>query len=191
MENLEALLTKIRHDGVEAAQAEAAKIVANAKKEAADTAARAKAEAEALVQQAKLEAARSAQGAEAAIRQAARDVLLKLEQDVSALFKRTLGGTIDASLAAGPLVEKLVADAVTAYIKNGPVEVVAAPKLAQALKTALVKQKDVTVLTDPLTGAGFHIRLDGGRVEHDFTSASVTDALTELLRPQLAELLKE
>lgn len=189
MENLEALLNKIRSEGVEAAKAEAAEIVAKAKAEAEGIVAKAKAEAAAAEAKAKAEAERAAQGAEATIRQAARDVLLKLGQDVTALLERTLGGAVDEALKPGPLVERLATEAVAAYLKGGAAEVVAAPELAAALKARLAAQGEVTVVTDPQMGTGFRVRLSGGRVEHDFTGDSVTAALAALLRPQLAELL--
>lgn len=191
MENLDALLTKIRNDGVEPAKAEAAAIVAAARKEAEELLAKAKTEAAAVEAKAKVDAERLAQGAEATIRQAARDVVLKLEQDVTALFERTLGGEVSAAMAPGPMVEKLVKEAVEAYLKDGEVAVVAGPELAAALKGKLAAAGQVTVVTNALLGTGFQVRLAKGRVEHDFTGAAVTDALAALLRPQLAKLLKD
>lgn len=191
MENLDALLNKIRSEGVETAKAEAEAMLAKAKAEAAAIVAAAKTEAEAVTAAAKAEAERAAQGAEATIRQAARDVLLKLGQDITALLERTLGGAVDESLKAAPMVEKLVTEAVTAYIKGGTAQVVAAPDTAKALKAKLAAQKEVTVVTDAQMGTGFRVKLAGGRVEHDFTGAAVTDALAALLRPQLAQLLKD
>ena len=191
MENLDALLNKIRSEGVDAAKVEADAILAKAKADAEAMISSAKKEADATIATAKAEAERAAQGAEATIRQAARDVLLKLGQDITALLERTLGGAVDDALKAGPLVEKLVADAVTAYIKDGAVEVATAPDVVKALKAKLAAQQDVTVVTDAQMGTGFRVKLAGGRVEHDFTGASVTEALAALLRPQLAELLKD
>lgn len=191
MENLDALLNKIRSEGVDSAKAEADAILTSARKEADAIVAKAKAEAAAAEAKAKEEAARLAQGAEATIRQAARDVLLKLEQDITKLLEKTLGGAVNDTLKAGALVEKLVADAVSTYIKTGEVSVAAAPELVPALKQALAKQGDVTVETDAQMGTGFRVRLAGGRVEHDFSGDSVTAALSALLRPQLAQLLKD
>ena len=191
MENLDALLNKIRSEGVDAAKAEADTLLATAKAEAAAIVAEAKKTADMMVATAKAEAERAAQGAEATIRQAARDVLLKLGQDITALLERTLGGAVDESLKAAPLVEQLVKDALAAYLKDGTAEVVTAPDIAKALKTALAKQKEVTVVTDAQMGTGFRVKLAGGRIEHDFTGASVTEALAALLRPQLAQLLKD
>ena len=190
MENLDALLNKIRSEGVDAAKAEATDIVAKAKAEAADIVAKAKAEAADTVAKAKTEAERAAQGAEATIRQAARDVLLKLGQDVTALLERTLGGAVDEALKPGPLVERLIAEAVETYFKDGVGEVTVGPELAAALKATLATKGEATVVTDPQMGTGFRIRLAGGRVEHDFSGEAVTASLAGLLRPQLAELLK-
>ena len=189
MENLDALLEKIRTDGVEAAKREAAEIVAKAQKEAAETLAKAKAEAQAERDRAKVDAECLAQGAEATIRQAARDVLLKLGQDVEALFERTLGGAVDEALAQGRSVEALAEAAVKAYLKDGEVTLEAAPGRAEALKARLAKQGGATVVTNAQMGTGFKVRLDGGRVEHDFSGEAVREALAALLRPQLAKLL--
>ena len=90
-EELQNLLEKIKRDGVDKANAEAAAIVAKAKsdaesivKEAETKAAAAKAAAEA---EAKAEAVR----AEETIRQAARDTVLKVGQSVTAMLEKGLG----------------------------------------------------------------------------------------------------
>lgn len=191
MENLDALLDKIRSEGVDTAKREAAEIVAKAKDEAAKIVTKAKDEAAAETARAKADAERFAAGAEATIRQAARDVLLKLGQDVSALLERTLGGAVDETLAKDDVVGKLAEEAVAAYLKTGEATVVCAPGLAEALKARLAKRGTVTVVTDAQMGTGFKVRLDGGRVEHDFSGEAVREALAALLRPQLAKLLGE
>ncbi|MDO5462849.1 MAG: hypothetical protein Q4F99_05135, partial [bacterium] len=166
-------------------------IVAKAKAEAADIVAKAKAEATAMTNQAQADAQRMATGAEATIRQAARDVLLKLGQDVTALLEQTLGGAVDETLKTPAVIEKVVVDAIAAYQGSGEVTIAAGDKVVAALKAKLAAQKDVTVVTDAQIGSGFRVRLSGGRVEHDFTGESVTAALAALLRPQLAKLLKD
>ena len=192
MENLDALLNKIKREGVEAAQSQADALLAKARQEAEAIVAKAQAEADATVAKAQAEANRLAQGAQATIRQAARDVQLKLAQDISALLERTLGGAVEAALSAQPLVEALVKEAVETYLRKGSTASVVVPeKLLGALKASLAKQGDVTLVTDAQMGSGFRIRLANGRVEHDFSGEAVTAALAELLRPQLAALLKD
>ncbi len=191
MENLDALLVKIRTEGVDKARAEADAIVAQARKDAEKIVATARSEAEQCKAQAQADADRFQQGAEATLRQAARDVRMKLEQDITSLLERTLGGEVDATLEAGAIVGKLVEEAVETYLREGAVTVAAAPKLAEALKARLAQKGEVTVVTDAQMGTGFRVLLKGGRVEHDFTGEAVTQALTALLRPQLAKLLKD
>ena len=191
MENLDALLVKIRTEGVDKARAEADAIVAQARKDAEKIVATARSEAEQCKAQAQADADRFQQGAEATLRQAARDVRMKLEQDITSLLERTLGGEVDATLEAGAIVGKLVEEAVETYLRDGAVTVAVAPKLAEALKARLAQKGEVTVVTDAQMGTGFRVLLKGGRVEHDFTGEAVTQALTALLRPQLAKLLKD
>ena len=191
MENLDALLVKIRTEGVDKARAEADAIVAQARKDAEKIVATARSEADQCKAQAQADADRFQQGAEATLRQAARDVRMKLEQDITSLLERTLGGEVDATLEAGAIVGKLVEEAVETYLRDGAVTVAAAPKLAEALKARLAQKGEVTVVTDAQMGTGFRVLLKGGRVEHDFTGEAVTQALTALLRPQLAKLLKD
>ena len=64
-------------------------------------------------------------------------------------------------------------------------------KLAAALKAQLAADaaKGVKVVLDPTVGSGFSIRLDGGRVEHDFSEAAISAAIAKRLRPALAALL--
>ena len=49
--------------------------------------------------------------------------------------------------------------------------------------------KSFTLTTDPALGAGFTVKLDGGRVEHDFTAETISTELAKRLRPDLAKLL--
>ena len=51
-------------------------------------------------------------------------------------------------------------------------------------------QGGVKVVADETTGAGFTVKLDNGRVEHDFTDAAIAGALAQRLRADLAALLK-
>ena len=47
----------------------------------------------------------------------------------------------------------------------------------------------VKVVLDESVGTGFSIRLDGGRVEHDFSESAIVAALAKRLRPDLAKLV--
>lgn len=188
MEDLQGLLEKINRDGVEKANAEAARIVGDAEAKAAAIVK----EAEAAAAQAKASAEKAAADYQAraaeTVKQAARDVVLGVKEAVTALLEKLLAQDVDAALADGKTATELVAAAIRDL--TGPGEIVAGAKLAAALKAQAAALKDFTVVTDDAIGTGFAVRLDGGRVEHAFTGEVIAAELAKRLRPDLAALLK-
>ena len=190
-EELQNLLEKIKRDGVDKANAEAAAIVNKAKAEAAAIVKDAQAQAEAAKAAAKTQADQDAARAAETIRQAARDTVLKVESAVTTLLSALLTKSVDTALADPAVAAPLAAEAVKALVKgDAAAEVAANGKLVEALRAQLAAQANIKVVLDEATQAGFTVKLDGGRVEHDFTGAVVTDALASRLRPDLAKLLK-
>ena len=190
-EELQQLLEKIQRDGVDKANAEAAAIVAKAKEEADALVKKAQEDADAAEAKGKADAEAYAERAKETISQAARDTVLKVKQDVMELLKKLLLQNVTAALAteAVPLAAAAVRELVTG---SATAEIAAAPKLVDALRAQLAAQAQggVKVVSDETTGAGFTVRLDNGRVEHDFTDAAIADALAQRLRADLAALLK-
>lgn len=188
-ENLQSLLEKINRDGVEKAQAEADRIIGEAKvkaaaivKEAQEVAARAQAEAD-------KSAAEYASRAEATICQAARDTVLSVEGAVTRLLERVLTKDVDLALADEKTALALVSDAIKAVAGEAEVAVAGA-KLASALKAQLAAQRTIQVTLDETLGTGFSVKLDGGRVEHTFTGDAISAELAKRLRADLAKLVK-
>ncbi|MDY5695914.1 MAG: hypothetical protein SPK75_06025 [Victivallales bacterium] len=188
MEDLQGLLERINREGVEKANAESARIVAEARakaseivKEAETAAARAKAAAE------KAAADYQARAAET-VKQAARDVVLGVRESVTALLENLLAKDVDAALSDEKTVMALVSTAIQDL--TGPGEIVAGAKLASALKAQASALGDFTLVTDETLGTGFSVRLDAGRVEHAYTGEVIAAELAKRLRPDLAALLK-
>ena len=190
-EELQQLLEKIQRDGVDKANAEAAAIVAKAKAEADAIVKKAQEDAAAAEAKGKADAEADAARAKETISQAARDTVLKVKQDVMELLKKLLLQNVTAALAteAVPLAAAAVRELVTG---SATAEIAAAPKLVDALRAQLAQQAQsgVKVVADETTGTGFTVRLDNGRVEHDFTDAAISEALAQRLRADLAALLK-
>ena len=189
MEELQSILEKINREGVEKAEAEAARIVGAAKKEAdallrdaREAASKAKADAE-------RDSADASRRAEETIRQAARDVVITVRDAVTAILEKLLAKDVDAALADDATAAGLAAEAIRELA--GPGEISAGPRLADALKAQLASKGDFTVVMDKDAGTGFRVRLDGGRVEHDFTGEVVARELSKRLRPDLAKLLRD
>lgn len=189
-EELQQLLEKIQHDGVEKANAEAAAIISKAKAEAEACKKAAAEEAAAATAKAEAEAKASAERAEKTIQQAARDTIREVKNALDALFENLLTKNVNAALSTPGEAAKIALDAIRS-LNADDAEVAANEKLAAALKAQLAADaaKGVKVVLDPSVGSGFSIRLDGGRVEYDFSEAAISAAIAKRLRPALAALL--
>ena len=189
-EELQQLLEKIQRDGVDKANAEAAAIVAKAKAEADALVKKAKEDAAAAEAKGKADAEAYAARAKETISQAARDTVLKVKEDVTKLLTKLLAQDVTAALANEAV--PLAAAAVKELVTGSDAEVAISPKFVDALRAQLAAQAQdgVKVVADEMTGAGFTVKLDNGRVEHDFTDAAIANALAQHLRADLAALLK-
>ena len=189
-EELQQLLEKIQRDGVDKANAEAAATVAKAKAEADTIVKKAQEDAAAAEAKGKADAEAYAARARETISQAARDTVLKVKEDVTKLLTQLLAQDVSAALATEAV--PLAAAAVKELVTGSGAEVAASAKLVDALRAQLAAQAQngVKVVADEMTGAGFTVRLDNGRVEHDFTDAAIAGALAQRLRADLAALLK-
>ena len=189
-EELQQLLEKIQRDGVDKANAEAAAIVAKAKAEADTIVKKAQEDAAAAEAKGKADAEAYAARARETISQAARDTVLKVKEDVTKLLTKLLAQDVSAALATEAV--PLAAAAVKELVTGSGAEVAASAKLVDALRAQLAAQAQngVKVVADEMTGAGFTVKLDNGRVEHDFTDATISEALAQRLRADLANLLK-
>ena len=188
MEDLQGLLEKINRDGVEKAEAEARKIIDDAR-----------AKADALIKDAQAQAVQSKADAEKAsaayaeraaetIRQAARDIVIGVKDSVTALLESLLAKDVEKALGDETAAIQIVTDAIKDL--TGPGEIRCGAKLAAALKSQVSSLKSFSIATDESLGTGFTIKLDGGRVEHDFTAETISTELAKRLRPDLAKLLK-
>lgn len=189
-EELQQLLEKIQRDGVDKANAEAAAIVAKAKEEANALVKKAQEDAAAAEAKGKADAEAYAARARETISQAARDTVLKVKDDVTKLLTQLLAQNVSAALATEAV--PLAAAAVKELVTGSGAEVATSAKLVDALRAQLAAQAQngVKVVADEMTGTGFTVKLDNGRVEHDFTDAAISEALAQRLRPDLAALLK-
>ena len=189
-EELQQLLEKIQRDGVEKANAEAKAIVEKAKEEAKAIVEKAKEEAAAATAKAEADAKAFAERASTTIKQAARDTVLEVKDGVGKFFEGLLAQDVKAALADSAAA--LAADAVKALAAGSDAQVAANERLAEALRAQFAAKAvgGVTVVTDESVGTGFSVRLDGGRVEHDFSEKAITAALAKRLRPDLAKIVK-
>ena len=186
-EELQSLIEKINRDGVEKANAEAERIISSAKAQAAEIVKNAKDEAASFAQDAERKAKESSERAGETMRQAARDAVISVEGAVTRLLEQLLRSNVDAALADPATAAAVAGTAVKELVGSG--EVAAGAKIVEALRAQLAAKPSFKVSLDDTLGSGFMVKLDGGRVEHDFTGATVAAELAKRLRPDLAKIM--
>ena len=188
MEDLQSLLEKINRDGVEKADAEAKKIIEDARAKADAIVKEALAAADKSKTESEKASAAYAERAAETIRQSARDIVIGIKDSVTALLENLLAKDVDKALADEKTAAGIVAEAIKDL--TGPGEIRCNAQLAKALNSQLATRNSFTVVTDDTFGAGFTVKVDGGRVEHTFTGETIAAELAKRLRPDLAALLK-
>jgi len=194
-EELQSLLDRIEQDGVEQANAKAAQIDEAAREQAARIVADAERRAAQARTTAEHEAALFAERGRVALEQAARDVVITVEQNLIALLESMLTETVGEVLS-GEGLERLVATAIETYLKEGEPRLEVAPGDQDRI-LALVKAKyreaagsGVEVASNSELVGGFRVTLRGKSVTHDFSREAIAEAFCKLLRPRLADILR-
>lgn len=192
------LIDKIKKDGIESATEDAAKIRAGAEAEAKQIVEAAKKEAVQIGEKAKQDAERAEKAGNAALTQAARNLLLVFKAEVQALLdgivnhqvgeaysEDTLKKAIPEVLAAWGPKEQGSLDVLLSEASLGKLESFFETKLAKELK------KGTQLKSDPSLAAGFRIADKDGSAYYDFSADSVAQMFCAYLNPKLAEIMKE
>ena len=196
-EELQSLLEKINADGVQKAEAERSRIIADAEKEAAAIIAAAKAESEKLKNQAQAEADNFHQRALSAARQSARDIMLQLRTELNSRLAAAIGNAAAQALTP-EFMAALIKELTTAFAASPDTELTiqCAVKDRAALDAALKNALAGSFKTDPEIFASAHIS-SGMQIEFkndnacfDFSGDAVADLLTAYAGSRMAEIFK-
>ena len=187
-EELQSLLDKIHHDGIQKAAAERDRLLAEAQKQADEIVKTAKAEADKLRQTAEHDCAALEKRAESAIQQAARDVVLALKAELKrrleAIVKANVDGALTPEFMAG-IITELVRSVAADPSKAGSATlgVMVAPavltKLEKELAAGLGKNvaESVELFPNSAVGRGLKISTTGKQVFYDFSDAALTEMI--------------
>ena len=198
-EDLQSLLAKIQEQGLDKANAERAAIIKKAEQEAAEITAKAKAAADAMRRAAEEECASLTKRAESAVKQAARDIVLKLNVELKERLNAILQENT-ANAMTPELMGRIINEMAAAYIKDGKqeakLEVLVSPKsleemnaaLKGSLKDSFVKQP--TLFAAMELGGGLKVSVSGNDVFYDFSDDAITDIVAAYIGPRLAAIVK-
>lgn len=191
-EDLQYLMERIQKDAVDKAENDAAAIIAKAKEKAAEIVKAAEAEAQAKLAKADKDAEAFTERSERTLEQSARDLLLSVGKNLQDMILNLLSLQVEKSLDESTVKEMLLslAKGYSAHVEVDFSEE-DAKKLASFVTGEFAKQlaNGVEVSSDKGVKYGFRVKLDGGKVTHEFTEKAMADALSALLRPQLAKVV--
>ena len=191
------LIDKIKNEGVLAAETEAEKIISEAEAKAAQIIKDAETRAEAHKAQAEKEIEQQKAAGIAAIKQAARDVLIGLDKQLVKRMDTVIIEAVDTALNTS-LTEKIIVEMINAWAEKGEegIRVVLSSKDAETLKESLKGKLSqelrdgVEIIPSAKFDKGFRIGGSSG-VLYDFSKESIAEVLSQALSPDLAAALKE
>ena len=181
-EEIQYLINQIQKEGVDKAKSEAEKIINDAKSEAEKNKSLAEEQANSLRNK-----------SITAIEQAARDLLITLGQCCEKVVLSTLDESIKDELKDDylkKLIEKIIEN------QNEPLSVLLNKSDAEnliAIVSDISKEnlKEIDISVDNNILSGFKIKFKENQVFLDYTNESLSNSLSEFLRPELAKIVSD
>ena len=194
MEKIQELTDKIRREGVEKGQAEAAQIIEQAQAEAAKIVAEAKAQAEAINQQAKKAAAELDQHTKSELKLYMGQAINALKSEITnVITDKVVAQSTKALTDEKNFLGKFTVALATEWAKQG--DIIISNTDAENLKTYFAKEAkallDKGVKIEKVNGqqALFSIQPADGSYRVDFGKEEIESYFKNFLRPQLIEML--
>ncbi len=195
---LKELIDTIHRDGVDKAHRESEALLQQAREKAGGIMAAARAQADALLANARHEQERLERSGRESLKQASRDLMLKVRKQLEALFAALL-----KEKARAVLQDKEITSAIAAMISNWTPErqdqiEILLPKdrfaaLAKALRKALAGKiaAGIEIKAAAEVADGFRVAEKDGQAYYDFSAASIAENLSVSLNPVMAGIVSD
>lgn len=197
-EELQHLIDRIQKEAIDQSEAEAHRTVAKAKEKAAALLKEAEAKATARLQQAELDAKVYAERSQRTLEQAARDLLITVGQGIENILEDIVDEAVEKALDLEVLKQMLLKIA-TAYCTQPGTESRVEFLVSEADQKEIVRffaeqyrqhlVKGINIHTDNGILQGFRVSFVNEHVYHDFSKPAIAEALSNFLRPHLAEIV--
>ena len=199
-EQLKNLLNKIKSEGIQAAEDRAREIESDAQKEAENIVGEAKKQAKKIIGDAKADTQKMKKSGEASLKQASRDLMLSVKNEIKKVFDKIIIAEVDNSLNTKELtsiLNKLIEKYAQKNAQNSDIKVLLnkedLKKLEDTfiakLKTKFKEKIEFKPASD--VNAGFVISFDKGSSYYEFTDEALAECLSSYLNEKLSELLKD
>jgi V/A-type H+/Na+-transporting ATPase subunit E len=211
---VEALIERLRNEGVGAGRAEAEKIIKDARAAAQTILSKAQAEADQIVSRARTEAANVEKAGRQALEVAARDTVLDLKNGLSHRAAREVKHLVGEEVQLHEMLEKLILEvagqARAKATEAGTVEILLPEKLVSlddiakdpahlqasplgrfaGLVARNMLRQGVTLTGSPNVKAGIKVRLTDKGIDLDLSDKAIADLLLQHLQPRFRALLE-
>ena len=196
-DQLQDLLKRVYEEGVAKANAEAEKIISQAKEQAEETIAKAKAEAEAILKDAEKKAEDLKKNTQSDLNMAYNHTLTALKQKITDLvLSESLNTKLNDAFNDTEFVKKLILETLTAWRENtSSGTIIISEKMKPHLDEFYIKSlKDIfdgklKVDFSPVMKQGFMITPEDGTYKIKFESDDFANLFKSYLRPRTKEIL--
>jgi V/A-type H+-transporting ATPase subunit E len=194
---LQELLDRIKRDGLEAAESQAAALLLEAEERKKTILADAGREAAAIRAEAKSVAAREEEAGRAALSRASRDLILSFRDKIAAVLDAVVKKDVSAAFDADVLREALPV-VLKSLAAGGSDDLAvlldpATQKKLQGRFDARLKEellKGVELKPFPDLDAGFRVAEKNGAAYYDFSAVAVAELFAKFLNNRLAEIVR-
>ncbi|MHC4695406.1 MAG: hypothetical protein ACYTFA_01540 [Planctomycetota bacterium] len=199
-ETIEAFIDRLQSDGVEAGQAAAEKIRAEAEQQASQAIAEARTEAQQIIADAEAQCEKTRSRFETEMKLAARDTVVRLQETLAHALRGVLAAGVGQQLDDAGFLRELLRDLVSQYVKAdiegaGAIQINVSKEMRHklalwAIETSRAEHNThgrVVDLYGGLTAAGFEYSIAEGTAE--ITVESVVNVLSDLVSAELREIL--
>lgn len=196
---LQKLIEKIKEDGIKTAQEESKKILDEAKVQADKTIAAAKTETETIRSEAKSNAVQAEARGREALKQAGRDLLLSLREEIRLLFDGFLKEGTGKALHETDLIKSALSSVLSGWTPEKMADLsvllpeAQSEELQKALKASLAEKikNGLELKPGKRVDSGFLISEKDGSAFYDFSAETMAESLAEYLNPKLAALIQD
>jgi V/A-type H+-transporting ATPase subunit E len=198
-ENLKGLLEKINQEGVKSAEEKARVIEDKARVDAGKILEDAKKLADEIVKKARLETEKTKVTANLSVKQASRDIVLSLKDEIKKMLNKIITLEITKAMSREEMAD-ILEDIIKRYIdKNGEagdIKILVKKEDLEKIKGAFMgklkdKVKDgIEFRPSENINAGFSISFDKGRSYFDFSDEGLLETLCVYLNPELAKIIR-
>ena len=185
---IQELATKLQQDGIAKGKEEAKKIIDEAKLEAKNIIDNANKEKNEILEKANQESESILENGKQNLRLTARDLMLKLQDDITSILQDVLKNTSDKALKKEEILKKLIINLIKAHSKSEAADIEIPKGLNKDFKEWL-KQEIKGHIKENKEIKGFKLQdKDGGEIE--VTSQSVQESLLPLVSGLVKDIIQ-